>query len=52
MKGALIGSTGRIGSRILTELASRGHRVTAIVRDPTILQVDWSLPVKARVGYR
>jgi putative NADH-flavin reductase len=47
MKVALIGSTGRVGSRILTELASRGHRVTAIVRDPTILQVDWSLPVKA-----
>lgn len=31
---ALIGATGFIGSRILTELVSRGHAVTAIVRNP------------------
>lgn len=30
---ALIGATGFIGSRLLAELASRGHGVTAIVRD-------------------
>lgn len=34
MSIALIGATGFIGSRILTELVSRGHAVTAIVRNP------------------
>jgi putative NADH-flavin reductase len=31
---ALIGATGNAGSRILGELTRRGHRVTAIVRNP------------------
>lgn len=34
MSIALIGATGFIGSRILNELVSRGHTVTAIVRNP------------------
>ncbi|WP_342362372.1 NAD(P)-dependent oxidoreductase [Terrarubrum flagellatum] len=34
MKVALIGATGFIGSRLLAELTSRGHDVTAIVRNP------------------
>jgi putative NADH-flavin reductase len=34
MKVSLIGATGNAGSRILAELARRGHRVTAIVRHP------------------
>ena len=34
MSIALIGATGFIGSRILAELVSRGHEVTAIVRNP------------------
>jgi putative NADH-flavin reductase len=34
---ALYGATGKSGSRILTELLSRGHSVTAIVRDPAKL---------------
>lgn len=34
MKIALIGASGRVGSRILAELSSRGHVVTAIARDP------------------
>jgi uncharacterized protein len=34
MKTALIGATGHAGSRILSELARRGHTVTAIVRHP------------------
>ncbi|WP_458096048.1 NAD(P)-dependent oxidoreductase [Roseomonas sp. WA12] len=34
MKIALIGATGNAGSRILTELARRGHAVTAISRNP------------------
>jgi len=33
MKIALIGATGFIGSRLLAELTSRGHQVTAIVRN-------------------
>jgi putative NADH-flavin reductase len=34
VKVALIGATGNAGSRILAELAARGHQVTAIVRHP------------------
>lgn len=34
MKIALIGATGFIGARLLAELTSRGHQVTAIVRNP------------------
>ena len=34
MKVSLIGATGNAGSRILAELARRGHHVTAIVRHP------------------
>ena len=34
MNIALIGATGNAGSRILAELADRGHTVTAIVRNP------------------
>lgn len=37
MNVALYGATGKAGSRILKELVSRGHRVTAIVRDPAKL---------------
>jgi uncharacterized protein len=33
MKIVLYGATGRVGSRILTELLERGHEVVAIVRD-------------------
>ncbi|WP_114240619.1 NAD(P)-dependent oxidoreductase [Dyella sp. C9] len=32
MHVALIGATGQVGSRVLDELLSRGHRVTGIVR--------------------
>ena len=34
MKIALIGATGNIGTRVLNEALSRGHTVTAIVRNP------------------
>lgn len=34
MKVALVGATGRAGSRVLNELLNRGHEVTAIVRHP------------------
>ena len=33
MKIALIGVSGRVGSRLLTELLDRGHEVTGIARD-------------------
>jgi putative NADH-flavin reductase len=35
MKVVLIGASGMIGSRILKELVSRGHQVTAVVRNPS-----------------
>ena len=35
MNVVLFGATGMIGSRILNELVSRGHSVTAIVREPS-----------------
>ena len=34
MKVAVIGGTGRAGSKIVEELAGRGHQVTAIARNP------------------
>src|SRR5579859_7726850 len=37
MKIALFGATGTIGQRIAKEALSRGHLVTAIVRDPSRL---------------
>jgi putative NADH-flavin reductase len=33
MRIAMLGATGRIGSRIVREALDRGHRVTALVRD-------------------
>ncbi len=48
MKIALIGATGNAGSRILAELSSRGHAVTAIARDPTkIPALKGVTPLKA-----
>src|SRR5271170_1791599 len=38
MNVVLYGSTVKAGSRILKELISRGHRVTAIARDPAKLK--------------
>jgi putative NADH-flavin reductase len=35
MKVAVVGATGMAGSRIVSELAERGHTVTAIARTPT-----------------
>ncbi|MCB2410523.1 NAD(P)-dependent oxidoreductase [Hymenobacter lucidus] len=37
MKIALIGATGFVGSKLLHEALTRGHHVTAIVRDPAKL---------------
>lgn len=43
---ALYGATGHAGSRILTELLSRGHQVTAIVRNPAKLAPQPNLTIK------
>lgn len=40
MKIAIIGASGNIGSRITHEALSRGHEVTAIVRDPSKLTLE------------
>jgi putative NADH-flavin reductase len=49
MKLALVGATGRVGSRILTEALARGHEITAIARhieklpsDPQPLTKMWN----------
>ena len=41
----LIGATGFVGSALLTEALQRGHRVTALVRDPAKLQPREGLTV-------
>jgi uncharacterized protein len=46
MKIALIGATGMIGQRILSEALSRGHHVTAIARDPSKVAKRPNLEVK------
>ena len=43
MNIAVIGATGKAGSRVAAELLVRGHRVTAIVRHPERLPADPSL---------
>lgn len=35
---ALIGASGNVGTRLLKELSTRGHQVTAIARDPAKIQ--------------
>jgi hypothetical protein len=39
MKVVLYGASGMVGSRILQELLSRGHQVTAVVRNPNKITV-------------
>lgn len=48
MNVALIGATGKAGSRILQELVARGHAVTAICRHPE--QVPAGATVTAKAG--
>lgn len=45
MKITLIGATGSVGSRVLSEALSRGHQVTAVVRDPSKLTARPGLTV-------
>ena len=44
---AIIGATGNIGSRVLDEALRRGHKVTAITRDPKKLEPRRGVTVKA-----
>jgi putative NADH-flavin reductase len=46
MKVVLFGASGMIGSRILQELVSRGHSVTAVVRDTAKVPVGAGVTVK------
>jgi uncharacterized protein len=46
MKIALIGATGRVGSRLLAEALRRGHQVTGIVPDPEKLPPSTGLAAK------
>jgi hypothetical protein len=51
MKIALLGGTGFVGSKLLTEAVSRGHQVTVLVRDPLKVALDDNvipLPVEVR----
>jgi putative NADH-flavin reductase len=47
MKIAVVGASGNAGSRIVSELASRGHSVTAIARHPEKIAAGPNVTVKA-----
>jgi putative NADH-flavin reductase len=51
MKIALIGATGFVGQALLTELLSRGHQVTALVRDSARLAARDGLQVTVADAY-
>lgn len=46
MKVAVIGASGRGGSRIVAELARRGHQVTAIARHPETVEAAHNIIVR------
>ena len=47
MKVVLFGASGMIGSRVLTELLARGHRVQAVVRNPAKVEVHEGVTAEA-----
>ncbi|GAA3858801.1 NAD(P)H-binding protein [Saccharothrix violaceirubra] len=47
---ALFGATGTIGARILDEALARGHRVTALLRDPAKLEKEHEALTKETVA--
>jgi len=47
MNIVLIGATGAIGSRILDEALRRGHKVTAVTRDPKKVEARQGMTVSA-----
>ena len=53
MKIALVGATGNVGTRLISELTRRGHHVTAIARHPEKYQGQASVsPVSGDVQTR
>ncbi len=46
MNIAVIGATGKAGSRVVAELLARGHQVTGIVRHPALLPAHASLTAR------
>jgi putative NADH-flavin reductase len=46
MKVVLFGATGKSGSRLLNELVSRGHQVTAVARDTSKLSATAAIKIK------
>jgi len=46
MKVVLFGATGKSGSRLLNELVSRGHQVTAVARDTSKVTATSAVKVK------
>ena len=51
MKIALIGATGFVGTAVLAELIARGHAVTALSRNPSMLSTQPLLRVQALDAY-
>ncbi len=49
MKVVLYGASGMIGSRILNELMTRGHHVTAVARNPDKIQASGATVLKGDV---
>ena len=49
MRITVLGATGKVGSRVVTEALSRGHEVTAVVRNSTRFN-DLPAAAKARAG--
>jgi uncharacterized protein len=49
MNVVLLGATGKVGAPLLAELLDRGHRVTAVVRDPSRLAAE-SAQLRHRTG--
>ena len=49
MRITVLGATGKVGSRVVTEALSRGHEVTAVVRNSTRFD-DLPAAAKARAG--
>jgi nucleoside-diphosphate-sugar epimerase len=50
MKVTVFGATGGVGSRVVDELRSHGHSVTAYVRNPDKVPAGWGSDVNVVVG--
>ena len=50
MNVTVFGATGRVGSQVVGQLRSRGHTVTAYVRNPGKVPGTWDQDVTVVVG--